>query len=101
MTGEKEIDHLYFFREKALVEKFCTDLQEGFRILLMTEFIKDNPNLFILTNKFKINNWEGNRIQKYFIQPLFEDWVNLRKEMNRLYVFGESKPLKNMLFLIF
>jgi hypothetical protein len=87
---DPKIRKLNEFKEKALTEKFCTDLQEGFRILLMTEFIKDNPNLFILTNKFKINNWEGNRIQKYFIQPLFEDWVNLRKEMNRLYVFGEN-----------
>ncbi len=65
----------------------------------MTEFIKDNPNLFILTNKFKINDWEGNRIQKYFIQPLFEDWVNLRKEMNRLYVFGESNDIEKGGFL--
>ena len=64
----------------------------------MTEFIKDNPNLFILTNKFKIESWEDNRIQKYFIQPLFEVWVTLRKEMNRLYVFGESKQSMKIIF---
>jgi hypothetical protein len=56
----------------------------------MTEFIKDNPNLFVLTSKFKIKNWEQNKIQKYFIQPLYETWVTLRKEMNRLYVFGPN-----------
>ena len=59
----------------------------------MTEYIKDNPNLFILTNKFQIKDWEQNRIQKYFIQPLYQTWVDLRKEMNRLYVFGESNKI--------
>jgi hypothetical protein len=78
------------FKERALLETFCTTLQEGFRVLLMTEFIKDNPNLFVLTAKFKIRDWEHNRIQRYFIQPLYETWVNLRKEMNRLYVFGPN-----------
>ena len=64
----------------------------------MTEYIKDNPNLFILTNKFQIKDWEQNRIQKYFIQPLYQTWVDLRKEMNRLYVFGESnKIIKTLL----
>jgi hypothetical protein len=65
-------------------------MQESFRILLMTGFIKDNPNLFVLTNKFKISGWEENKIQKYFIKPLYENWVTLRKEMGRLYVFGEN-----------
>jgi len=87
---DPQVRKLNDFKEKALLEKFCTDLQECFRILLMTQFIKDNPNLFILTNKFQIKNWEQNRIQKYFIQPLYETWVELRKEMNRLYVFGEN-----------
>jgi len=78
------------FKEKALLDKFCVDLQEAFRILLMTGFIKNNPNLFVLTNKFKIKNWESNKIHKYFIKPLYESWVLLRKELNKLYVFGEN-----------
>jgi len=78
------------FKDAALLEKLCTDLQETFRILLMTNFIKDNPSLVVLTNKFKIPGWEENRIQKHFIKPLYERWVALRKEMNRLYAFGED-----------
>ena len=56
----------------------------------MTNFIKDNPSLIVLTNKFKIPGWEENRVQKHFIKPLYEKWVGLRKEMNRLYAFGEG-----------
>jgi len=78
------------FKDAALLEKLCTDLQEAFRILLMTNFIKDNPSLVVLTNKFKIPGWEENKIQKHFIKPLYEKWVALRKEMNRLYAFGED-----------
>jgi len=78
------------WKDKALLEKLCTDLQECFRILLMTQYIKDNPSLIVLTNKFKIKGWEQNKIQRYFIKPLFETWINLRKEMSRLYVFGAN-----------
>jgi len=78
------------WKDKALLDKLCLNLQECFRILLMTNCIKDNPSLVVLTEKFKIKGWEENRIQKYFIKPLFETWINLRKEMSRLYVFGEN-----------
>jgi len=78
------------WKDKALLDKLCFDLQECFRILLMTGYIKDNPNLIILTNKFKIKGWEENKIQRHFIKPLFETWINLRKEMSRLYVFGSN-----------
>ena len=59
----------------------------------MTKYLKDNenPNLRVVVTKFKIEGWEQNKIQNYFIRPLFETWINMRKEMNRLWIFGPSK----------
>jgi len=87
---DPKIRRLNDFKEKALIDKFCIDLQEAFRILYMTKYIQENPNLFVLSNKFRIKGWEENKIQKYFLQPMFQTWVDLRKEMNRLYTFGEN-----------
>ena len=76
------------------MDKFCLDLQKGVHTLYNhttgPRKDKDYPNLNILAAKFKIEGWEQNKIQSHFIKPLFETWVNMRKEMNRLWVFGPN-----------
>lgn len=66
------------------------DLQKVWAVLLDTKYITDNPDLFILTAKFKIENWRKNKIQSFFLEPLYQTWNKLRKEMIRLYAFGED-----------
>jgi hypothetical protein len=102
--NHEEIDNrkINDFKEQAYLSKFCEDLQAVFVVLYDTAFIKDNPPLEILAAKFKIENWRGNKIQSYFIEPLYQTWNKLRKEMIRMYAFGEDHWVvpygKNLIF---
>ena len=78
------------YREKAYLDKLCDELQKVWEVLKDTGGIDDNPSLHILTAKFKIEGWRKNKIQSFFLEPLYQTWVSLRKEMIRLYVFGED-----------
>jgi len=73
-----------------LIDRFCFDLQNCWNILHKFEHIKNNPDLLVLVAKFKILHWQSNRVQRFFIIPLFNSWNKLRSNLVKHFTRGED-----------
>eukprot|EP01017_Pseudomicrothorax_dubius_P030717 TRINITY_DN3854_c0_g1_i1.p1 TRINITY_DN3854_c0_g1~~TRINITY_DN3854_c0_g1_i1.p1 ORF type:complete len:620 (-),score=171.56 TRINITY_DN3854_c0_g1_i1:394-2253(-) len=83
------------FREKALSDKFCDDLDLCLRI--MYEYCKLRPGITTpeiqarrILNKFRYEGWRKNKVESYYIEPLWNEFYLFTSNLGKLFAMGKD-----------
>lgn len=81
------------FKEQALEEAFCIDMQNCLRILYEIEKEPDlkiiaNPNVRKIFFKLKYKDWDKNPIERFYLKPLKFYFIKMRTNLFKLHSYG-------------
>lgn len=50
--------------------------------------IKDSPDIYSVLKKFQYEGWRENVVERFYIQPLFNNFLLLKADFLKLYSMG-------------
>jgi hypothetical protein len=85
-----EAREIVSFKHKTLIEEFCRDLQECFRILhndrTPEKRLVANPHVQRIFNKLNLERWSENKIESFYLSKLRNSLFSLRNHLIKLFV---------------